>query len=76
MFPSPIRLPHCSRGGWSEPFFETLIIPLDLRTRLVGQKDKDAQLKLWDEFDALTTALGSTSATRLRYFDTAAAGHV
>jgi hypothetical protein len=37
--------------------FETLIIPIDLRTRLLGEKSEDDQRKLWARFDELAAGL-------------------
>lgn len=41
-----------------DPLFETLIIPVDLRTHLLGEKSEEDQLKLWARLDELAAALG------------------
>lgn len=40
-----------------DELFEALIIPIDLRTRLLGERGEHDQLKLWARFDELTAGL-------------------
>ncbi len=46
--------------AWSllEPLFDVLTIPIDLRTRLLGEKSEEEQQDLWVRFDELAIALG------------------
>lgn len=48
-----------------EPLFERILLPLELRGRQVGAKERDDQLKAWTEVDRFLDALGLRVADEL-----------
>ncbi|HVB20554.1 MAG TPA: hypothetical protein VNG51_01230 [Ktedonobacteraceae bacterium] len=48
-----------------EPLFETLMLPLLLRSRLTGSRKREDQLKSWRDVDLLLEALGFSVADEL-----------